>query len=123
MKLRCITILEENHIPILDEITINNNYLYLDSNKYSTLNGIEISMNNINLTFTDLEDNIFAISLNEKNLVDFDKQTKWFKVSPVYKNIMELWGDVVIIKVINNNIYELSISEVDKYIELLKNMC
>lgn len=125
MKLRCITILENKLIPILDEVTIRNNVLYLNENKYSTLNGFEISLNNVELKILNLENNIYSISLNEECLPEFNKNTRWYEISPVYKNIklngIQLWGDVVILKIIKDKVLELTINEVDKYIELIKN--
>lgn len=125
MKLRCITISDEKKIPILDEVTIkDNNMLYLDSIQESNLNAKELFKDNKELDFLELEPYIYAISTKDSFFCGLDDSIKWAGTPLVYKNIKifekELWGDVVILKIINHDIYGLTNDENDKYIKLIK---
>lgn len=127
MKLRCVRIAEDYKIPILDEITITkDNMLYIDNDIYSTLNSKEISIYNKELDFMELDPFIYAISTNTNLLTDYDEETKSSFSSPLFinKNIKiqdkQLWGDIIIVKIVENKIYGLTEEEIDKYISLLK---
>lgn len=123
MKLRCITITSDKKIPMLDQVTVTeNNILYLDNLPYSNLNNINI-FNEVELKYIDLGNYIFAISINEDILTNFDDKTKMYGIYPVYPNIKfinrPLWGDIVVLKIVDDKIYELTIDEVDDYINVL----
>jgi len=125
MKLRCITINDQKQIPILDEVTIkDDNMLYLDNLKESNLNAKELFKDNKELDFLELEPYIYAISTKDSFFYGLDDSIKWDGTPSVYQNIKifekELWGDVVILKIINDNIYGLTNDEIDKYIKLIK---
>jgi len=125
MKLRCITISDVNKIPILDEVTIkDDNMIYLDNIEESNLNAKELSKDNKELNFLELKPYIYAISTKDSFFYGLDDSIKWDGTPSIYKNIKifekQLWGDVVILKIINDNIYGLTNDEIDKYIELIK---
>ena len=116
MKIKCIVIPVDKKIPILDEITLTeDNYIYVNTTTYpwSDLEIMEISKDNKKLNLTHLDNKIYAVSSNQAVFTYYD--------APEYKNIeindIQLWGDVVILKIINDKVYDLTPDEIDYYIQ------
>ena len=127
MKIKCITISRTKKIPIFDEVTIkDDNMLCLNSLPESELNAMELSKDNKRLIFTELEPYIYAVSTNALFFSEYDREANDYEYSIDCKNIKirdkQLWGDVVILKIINEKVYGLTTDEIDKYIMEIKDL-
>lgn len=115
-----------NYAPIIIEIEVTeNNICYIDVEHGTELNNKELSFNNVALQFMKLQDNIYAMCLNQKGIYEIDGELfSLYDFYDIQKNITindeVIYGDILIIGIYDENIFSLSIEETDKYIALLK---
>ena len=103
---------------------IENNMCYIDTVHGTELNNVELSFKNKELQFMKLQDNIYAVCINQSGIYEIEGDTfSPYFTYPIEKNITMnnkvIYGDILIVGIYNEKIFTLSIAETDKYIELL----
>lgn len=117
MKLEVIKI-KPNYLPMLDIIEIKNSIIYSDGSELNLVN-----INDVRLKKLELDKYIVAIyiePITDDEGIHYDLSSY-----PMEKNISlkgtTIFGDIIIIRMIENNFYSLSMNEIDTYIKKLNN--
>lgn len=121
MKLKCIR-KKANERPMIDEVIINKNRLWvMDKNRRYTLFSLPLTSESDSIAYLELDYNIILIALTTDNYVGMDiEQYEYFEIEyNLTINETALYGDIFVLKKVNNKYYELTVEEIDKIMELL----
>ncbi len=121
MKLKCIRKRAKEKVMI-DEVIINNERLWvMDKNRRYTLFSLPLTSESDSIAYLELGYNIILIALKTDDYVGMDiEQYEYFEIEyNLTINEIALYGDIFVLKKVNNKYYELTLEEIDRIMELL----
>lgn len=123
MKLKCIR-KKANERPMIDEVIINKDRLWvMDRNKKCTLFSLGLDCDNDSIAYLELAYNIILIAIKTDNLTIADfEMYEWYEIEEnITVQDIKLYGDIFVLKKVENNYCELNVKEIDLIMDLLNN--
>ncbi len=121
MKLKCIR-KRAKEKAMIDEVIINKERLWvMDKNRRYTLFSLPLTSESDSIAYLELGYNIILIALKTDDYVGMDiEQYEYFEIEyNLTINETALYGDIFVLKKVNNKYYELTLEEIDRIMELL----
>lgn len=129
MNVKCIR-KKVNEKPIIDEVIINDDKLYvLDNDRRHSIFSLNLECNNDSIAYLELAYNIILVGIKTENIAcaDFEMHEiyydifdtdKTFKKNMIIQEV-QLYGDIFVLKKVGNKFYDLNTEEIDLIINIL----
>ena len=128
MNVKCIR-KKVNEKPIIDEVIINDDKLYvLDNDRRHSIFSLNLECNNDSIAYLELAYNIILVGIKTEKIagtdIDMHEIYDIYDTDETYKkNIsikgVQLYGDIFVLKKIGNKYYDLNVEEIDLIMDIL----